>query len=98
MGLRHIALLTFRDDTTDEQVEAIIEALEELPGKIPELVSYVVATDAGVDEGNASLAIVAEFDSAEGYEAYRDHPAHRAVATQLIIPVLIGRSALQHRT
>ena len=28
---------------------------------------------------------------------YRDHPAHRAVATELILPNLAERSALQHR-
>jgi hypothetical protein len=98
MGLRHISLLTFRDDTTDDQRDAIVAGLRELPGKIPELRSYVVGTDAGLAEGNASLAIVADFDSAEGYEAYRDHPAHQAVATQLIVPVLTARSAIQHDT
>lgn len=98
MGLRHISLLTFRDDTTSEQRDAIVSALEKLPEQIPELRSYVVAPDAGVDGGNASLAVVADFDSVEGYEAYRDHPAHKAVATQQIVPVLVARSAIQHQT
>jgi hypothetical protein len=96
MGLRHIVTLTFRDDTTPEQVESIAGALRELPGQIPELRGYVVGTDAGLSEGHAHLAVVADFDDAAGWEAYRDHPAHRAVITQQIVPLLTSRSAVQH--
>ena len=95
-GLRHVVTLTFRDDTTAEQVDEIVAALRALPDAIPELRSYVVGPDVGRSEGNASLAIVADFDSWAGYEAYRDHPDHVAVATELIIPILAGRGAVQH--
>ncbi|MGK2930330.1 MAG: Dabb family protein, partial [Acidimicrobiales bacterium] len=59
---------------------------------------YVVGPDLGRSDGSASLAIVADFDSWEGYEAYRDHPDHVAVATEKIVPVLSGRSVVQHET
>ena len=95
-GLRHVVTLTFRDDTTAEQVDEIVTALRALPDAIPELKSYVIGPDVGRSEGNASLAIVADFDSWASYEAYRDHPDHVAVATDLIIPVLAGRGAVQH--
>lgn len=96
MGLRHIVTLTFRDDTTAEQVQAIADALRELPEQIPELRSYEVGVDAGLAEGNATMAVVADFDDVGGWEAYRDHPAHQAVITQRIVPVLTARSAVQH--
>jgi hypothetical protein len=95
-GLRHVVTLTFRDDTSDDHVAEIVAALRALPDAIPELRSYVVGTDVGRSDGNASLAIVADFDSWSGYEAYRDHPRHVAVATELILPVLAGRGAVQH--
>jgi hypothetical protein len=97
-GVRHVVTLTFRDDTTEAQLDAIVSALHGLPASIPELKSYVVGADLGRSEGNASLAIVADFDSWAGYEAYRDHPEHVAVATDLILPVLTGRGAVQHET
>jgi len=96
MGLRHIVTLTFCDDTTPEQVAAIADSLRELPSQIPELRSYVVGADAGLTEGNAHLAVVADFDDAEGWAVYRDHPAHQAVITQQIVPLLTSRSAVQH--
>ena len=94
-GLRHVVTLTFRDDTTEAQVEEILTALRALPDAIPELRSYVVGTDVGRSPGNASLAIVADFDSWEGYEVYRDHPSHAEVI-ELIVPRLAGRGAVQH--
>jgi hypothetical protein len=97
-GVRHVVTLTFRDGTTTEQVDDIVFALGALPSVIPELRSYVVGPDLGRSDGSASLAIVADFDSWEGYEAYRDHPDHVAVATEMIVPVLSGRSVVQHET
>lgn len=97
-GVRHVVTLTFRDDTTAEQIDAISSALRALPDVIPELKRYVVGVDLGRSEGNATLAIVADFDSWEGYEAYRDHPDHVAVATDMVLPVLSGRGAVQHET
>jgi len=98
MGLRHIVTLTFHEGTPADQVEAIAGALRELPEQIPELRAYSVGVDAGLAEGNAGLAVVADFDDVEGWQAYRDHPAHQAVITQQIVPVLASRSAVQHRT
>ncbi len=97
-GVRHVVTLTFRDDTTTEQIDDIVLALRALPAVIPELQSYVIGPDLGRSDGNATLAIVADFDSWEGYEAYRDHPDHVAVATDMIVPVLAGRGAVQHET
>src|SRR3546814_4784528 len=77
MGLRHIVTLTFREDTEDDQVHEIVEALRRLPSQIDEIKGYVVGTDAELAEGNAHLGIVADFDSVEGYEVYRAHPADR---------------------
>jgi hypothetical protein len=98
MGLRHIVLLTVREGTPAEEVEAIAASLRELPEQIPELRSYVVGVDAGLSEGNATVGVVADFDSAADWETYRDHPGHRAVITQQIVPVLVARTAVQHRT
>ena len=98
MGLRHVINLTFRDDTTDEQVEAAVAALRALPGQIPEIESYVVGRDAGISEGNADLAIVADFASVADYEVYRDHPAHQAVIKDHFVPIIAGRTAVQHHT
>jgi hypothetical protein len=93
---RHVVLLTFRDDAPDGHVGRVVEALSELPGHIPELKSYVIGTDAGVAEGNADIAVVADCDDQAGWQAYRDHPVHQQIIGDLIRPYLAARSAVQH--
>ena len=93
--IRHIALLTLRPDTTDEQRQHILDGLATLPAEIPALVDYRFGPDLGLAEGNATIAVVADCDDVAGYEAYRDHPAHVAVIAERIRPVLASRAAAQ---
>jgi hypothetical protein len=97
MAFRHIVLLRF-EGAEAGQVAAVVDALRALPPQIPELARYDVALDARLDSGagNADLAVVAEFADAEGYAVYRDHPAHRKVIDELILPILTARMAHQH--
>ena len=55
-----------------------------LPGRIPEIRGYTIGTDAGVNEGNFDLVIVADFDDVDGYVVYRDHADHQAVIREHI--------------
>ncbi len=95
-GLRHVVTLTFREDTTDDHLSTIVDALRALPAAISEVEDYSVGLDAGLAEGNATLAIVGDFASVADYEVYRDHAAHHQVINEHILPVIAGRSAVQH--
>ncbi len=94
--VRHIALFRFQPDTTPEQVQFLAEGLAELPGAIPTVRRYHFGPDLGVNEGNFSYAVVADFDDADGYLVYRDHPAHQAVIRDRIAPLRIERAAVQY--
>lgn len=93
---RHIVLLTLDPATTTDEVDEIVTSLRALPGRIPELRSYVVGVDAGLAEDNATIGVVADFDDRDGYLVYRDHPDHQDVIIRLIRPRLASRSAAQH--
>jgi hypothetical protein len=95
MPFRHVVLLTL-DGNCD--VDGIVDALRELPAQIPELRSYVVGRDAGLAEGNATVAVVADVDDEAGWRTYTDHPAHRQVIAERIRPHLVARVAVQHPT
>ncbi|WP_055482597.1 Dabb family protein [Sphaerimonospora mesophila] len=95
---RHVVLLSWIEDATEEQKAEVAKRLRDLPGVIPELRGYVVGPDAGVGQGNFSFAVVADFDSPEDYAIYRDHPAHRAVIDECITPILASRAAVQYHT
>ncbi len=93
--LRHVVCLTWSDAATPAAVDAVIAGLTELPGVIPEIRAYTVASDVGLAAGNADLAIVADFDDAAGWRRYLDHPAHLAVLQERIRPILAQRAAVQ---
>lgn len=93
---RHVALLSWLEAATEEQKAEVTRRLRELPGIIPELRSYAVGPDAGINQGNFSYAVVADFDSPEDYAVYRDHPAHQAVLNECILPILASRVSVQY--
>jgi hypothetical protein len=94
-GIRHVVTFGFRAGTTDEEIAAVTEALEALPGLIPEIREYRVGPDLGLKDGNHQYAVVADFATEADYLVYRDHPAHLAVITERIRPVLESRAAVQ---
>ena len=93
---RHVVLLRWLPDATQEQRAAVESGIATLPSLIPEIRSYVFGADAHVNEGNFDLAIVADFDDFDSYVVYRDHPDHVAVIAERIRPILAERAAVQH--
>jgi hypothetical protein len=94
--IRHIALLTFVEGTTDAEVLAIETALATLPAHLPQLRAYAIGRDLAINPGNASFGVVAEFATLDDYLAYRDDAEHRRIIAELIAPVLAGRTAVQY--
>ena len=94
---RHVVLLRWQPEATSEQRAAVESGLAELPGRIPEIVNYALGTDAGVNDGNYDLVVVADFADVDGYLVYRDHPDHQAVIREHIAPILAARAAVQHQ-
>lgn len=92
---RHVVCLTLRDDTPSEAVDEIVDALRALPPKIETIRSYSVGRDAGLAEGNAHVAIVADFDDAAGWRQYQEHPDHQRVIHELVAPYKSARSGAQ---
>jgi hypothetical protein len=93
---RHVVMLRWTSEAATAERLAVQAGLATLPGLIPAIRNYEVGIDAGINEGNFDLVIVADFDDVDGYLAYRDDPDHRAVIRDLIEPILAARAAVQH--
>jgi hypothetical protein len=94
---RHVVLLRWAPEATAADQESLAEALGRLPGAIPAIRVYRYGADAGLNDENFDFAVVADFADVAGYEQYRDHPAHRAVVAQHILPIAAERVAVQFR-
>ena len=93
---RHVVLMRWTADTTPADVRAIAEALGGLPAAIPELRDFRFGHDVGINEGNFDFAVVADFEDADDYVVYRDHPLHRAIIAERIAPHLDTRASVQY--
>ena len=93
---RHVALFTWTGSQTEEQVQALADALAALPAVIPEIREYHFGPDAGLSQPGCDYAVVADFDSTESFLAYRDHPAHQDLREQYLRPILGHRCAVQY--
>lgn len=93
--IRHVVLFRWKPEATEEQKKLVAAELSKLPSAISSIRSYVMGTDAGINQGNAEFAVIADFDDEPGYLAYRDDPAHREIIAAYITPLVAERTAVQ---
>jgi hypothetical protein len=93
--ITHIGVLTLAPTATDDQRTAITEGLAALVGQVEGLVSARTATGLGIRPGTADVIFEMTFSSREAWEAYGDHPLHKAIVTEHIGPVLQDKVFLQ---
>ena len=94
--IRHIAMFRFAPDATAEQRQTAIDGLRALPGLVPSIRGFEVATSLGLVDEGADLVVSALFDDADGWRDYIAHPEHRRVADLLLAPIRIERLTIQH--
>jgi len=87
--LRHVVLLKFKDDTTDEQVGQIERAFCALPEKIDAIYDFEWGTDVSVENRQQGFThcFLVTFLSEEDRARYLPHPAHKAFG-ELLGPYL----------
>ena len=94
--IRHVAVFTWDDEMTDDMEQQLAAELTALAPKLAGLRSYHCGPDAGLVEGNFDFAVVADFDDAAGYLAYRDNPEHQAIISRLSGPHAKNKAAVQY--
>jgi len=92
---RHVVMVRFTDDTTDDDRSALAAALRRLPDVIPGIRAYRFGPDVGINDGNFDFVVTADFDDAQGYLTYRDHPEHQQLVKERLAPFVAARAAVQ---
>ncbi len=94
--IRHAVLFTWDDEMTDELEQQLAAELTALAAKLPEVRSYHAGPDVGLIEGNFDFAVVGDFDDADAYLAYRNHPEHQEIISRLSAPHIKSRASVQY--
>lgn len=83
--LRHVVLFSFKDDASYDAVDQVVADFAQLPGQIPDIVSYEWGTNVspeGLNDG-FTHCFTLTFASNEDRDAYIVHPAHEAFVKTL---------------
>jgi hypothetical protein len=94
--LRHVVMFRWAEGVEPSHEADVHAGLDELADSIEVIRSYVHGPDAGVSTGTFDYVVVADFDSAEDFLAYRDHPLHQAFIARLITGKVGERAAVQY--
>ncbi|BBG02582.1 MULTISPECIES: Dabb family protein [Pseudonocardia] len=76
---RHVVLMKFRSPLDADQADRVTRALDDLGAQSPTVRAISHGPDLGVRAGGHDYALVADFDDAQGWQAYSAHPAHDVV-------------------
>jgi hypothetical protein len=93
--IRHTVLIWALPDTPTTELQAVIDAVAELPSLIEEIDTYAVGFDAGLSEGSPDIAIMATYEDEDAFNTYRLHPAHVAVVKDMVEPICERRVSTQ---
>ena len=98
--VKHIILWKLRDELSaaekQTRARAIKQGLEGLKGQVPGLLDVHVQIDGRLETSNADLMLDCTLDSFESLKGYAVHPAHVAVANELVRPFTAVRTCLDY--
>lgn len=96
--IKHIILWKLRSELSAEEKQAkalaIKQGLEGLKGQIPGLLDIHVQATGRLDSSNADVMLDSTLESEEALKGYAVHPAHVAVASNIVRPYTELRTCL----
>jgi hypothetical protein len=95
MTVRHVVVFRFHPGTPPQPIEELRAELAAFGPSLPEVRSYEVGVDLGVNSASWDFAVSATFDDTDGYLAYRDHPEHQRIIRELVEPIVVERASVQ---
>jgi len=92
--VKHIVLFEWKPATTDQMIDAALDDVRSLSGKVPEIIALECGQNmAPVNDGFTHYLIVELADSS-ALSAYRQNPHHQQVARQTLDPIIARRVVL----
>ena len=84
--VKHVALFKFKEGTTPEQVDQVLDAILDLTESVPGIEDYVAGTNNSPESLNEGFThgFVMTFADAAARDAYLTHPEHERVKTDVL--------------
>jgi len=95
--IHHVAMFTFNQPQTPEQIDNISKALHTMRASMPYVKSYVCGADAGL-AGTNDYVVIAEFDNEEDWHKYHTDDEHNRIRAEVFAPIVKDRNVIQVRS
>ncbi len=91
MTVQHIVLLKFKPEVTEQQIENIMQAIENLQQVLPQILSYKGgANNSGVEmDRGYTHGFIMEFDTVADVKSYFEHPIHLKLVEEMLAPATV---------
>jgi len=86
--IKHVVLLNWKEGVSQEEIDLVGLEFGKLRNEIKEIVAYQFGPDAGIYKGNASYALVADFETEATFKTYVTHEKHLAFLADITGPIL----------
>ena len=86
--IKHVVLLNWKEGVSQEKIDLVTSGFSKLKNEIEEIKSYEFGQDAGIYNGNANYALIAEFESTSDLKTYVMHPKHQEFLSKVAGPIL----------
>ncbi len=93
---RHVVMFKWNNDVDADHIAAVSAGLDNLAATIEQIKGYHHGADIGLNDQNFDYVVVGDFESADDYFVYRDHPVHQEFIAGLIAGRVGRRAAVQY--
>ena len=94
--LRHIVLVSFKSEASEDQIAAWREAVTDLCKTSAEILSFSLGENVGRGPNHHDAALVADFEDIGAFRRYVGSDAHTAYVEHHARPVVDKLAAIQH--
>lgn len=88
-------MFSWKHDSPTGHQQRFAAALDVLLDRFPGVIDARHGPDLGLKQGNLDYVVTLDFDSADDYLVYRDHPDHQQLLRDYILDDCAIRSAIQ---
>jgi hypothetical protein len=81
--LKHVVLFKFKPETTEAEIDHMVEGLAGLSDQIEEIREFVFGRDTIHSERSYDFALVSMFDDLAAMQRYQVHPEHQKVLAHI---------------
>ena len=88
--INHIVVFKFKSHIAESDIHAAVNQFGTLEKIIPSIKSFSFGKNCSPEQLNKGFthAFIMKFDDDKGRDLYLDHPEHKRIATDIIIPML----------